>query len=238
MIDHQTTVETKCVIYARFSPRPNQDECDSCDYQLAELRSYAAARGWEIVAEFRDDAVSGKTDYESRPGLFDAAQACKRGYVLLVHRIDRLFRDLQHGLAFRAMLVHKKIKLQSIHEDAACVDSPEGRMMLSLFLIFAQYQRELTSARTRSKMLMYQAQGRRMSRLPPYGSRLDPYDKKRLVPEVGEQQNLEMLKQLRAQGLSPNKIADMMNARHIPCRAAKQWTHTQVRRIFRHHGIK
>jgi DNA invertase Pin-like site-specific DNA recombinase len=243
MIDHDTQEgedngkKQRVVLYARFSPRPHASECDSCEFQLAELRRYAGRRRWEIVAEYQDDAVSGKTDYESRPGLFDAAAACKRGYILLVHRIDRLFRDMQHGLAFRATLLHRKIKLMSMHEESACVDTPEGRMMLNLFLIFAQYQRELTSARTREKMKHHQKNLRRMSRFAPFGTRLDPRNSGRLIKDESECATIETIRQCRLKKMTYNGIAQYLNRQQIRCRLAKRWTHMNVKRILAREGI-
>jgi len=50
-------------LYARVSTLNNQDP----EMQLAELREYAARRGWQIVEEFTDRGVSGCK--ESRPAL-------------------------------------------------------------------------------------------------------------------------------------------------------------------------
>ena len=51
----------RVALYARVSTLNNQDP----EMQLAELREYAARRGWQIIEEFTDQGVSGCK--ESRP---------------------------------------------------------------------------------------------------------------------------------------------------------------------------
>jgi hypothetical protein len=53
----------RVALYARVSTLNNQDP----EMQLAELREYAARRGWQVVEEFIDRGVSGCK--ESRPAL-------------------------------------------------------------------------------------------------------------------------------------------------------------------------
>ena len=53
----------RVALYARVSTLNSQDP----EMQLAELREYAARRGWQIVEEFTDQGVSGCK--ESRPAL-------------------------------------------------------------------------------------------------------------------------------------------------------------------------
>jgi DNA invertase Pin-like site-specific DNA recombinase len=80
----------KAAIYARVSTFDQEPE-----NQLAELRRYGDARGWPATA-YVDKGVSGAKD--KRPAL-DAlvADARRRRFdVLVVWRLDRLGRNLQH----------------------------------------------------------------------------------------------------------------------------------------------
>src|SRR5215469_2853271 len=82
----------RVALYARVSTLNNQDP----EMQLAELREYAARRGWHIVQEFVDEGVSGSK--ESRPALNRLmADACRRRFDgILVWKIDRFGRSLKH----------------------------------------------------------------------------------------------------------------------------------------------
>jgi hypothetical protein len=39
------------VLYARFSPRPNAEECDSVEKQLERCRAYSLGHGYTVDAE-------------------------------------------------------------------------------------------------------------------------------------------------------------------------------------------
>jgi DNA invertase Pin-like site-specific DNA recombinase len=63
--------------------------------QLRDLRQLAQQRGFEIIAEFCDEGVSGSKD--SRPALDALLDAARRGkfQAILIWRLDRLGRSLQ-----------------------------------------------------------------------------------------------------------------------------------------------
>ena len=58
---------TTCVLYARISV--TKEESVSVERQLEAGRQYAASRGWQVVAEFRDDGVSGLIPIEGVVGV-------------------------------------------------------------------------------------------------------------------------------------------------------------------------
>ena len=82
--------QVRAALYARVSTLDQ-----TCENQLAELRVYAAARGWS-VREFVDTGVSGAK--ESRPALDDLIRVARRRQVdtLVCWRLDRLGRSLRH----------------------------------------------------------------------------------------------------------------------------------------------
>ena len=82
------------VAYARMS---TDDQCLSVGGQFAAIRIAAEANGWEIVAEFTDEGVSGSIDPLERPQC-RLALAMAKGLEcsVVVHRVDRLTRDHAH----------------------------------------------------------------------------------------------------------------------------------------------
>jgi len=58
----------QAVLYARFSPRPNAEECDSAKKQLERCRPYSEGRGYTVIAEHKDEDLSGARA-DNRPGL-------------------------------------------------------------------------------------------------------------------------------------------------------------------------
>ena len=82
------------VAYARVS---TEDQCLSVAGQFAAIKIAAEANGWEIVAQFTDEGVSGSIDPLERPQC-RLALAMAKGLdcPVVVHRLDRLGRDHAH----------------------------------------------------------------------------------------------------------------------------------------------
>jgi len=82
------------VAYARMS---TDDQCLSVAGQFAAIKIAAETHGWEIVAQFTDEGVSGSTDPLERPQC-RLALAMAKGLdcPVVVHRVDRLTRDHSH----------------------------------------------------------------------------------------------------------------------------------------------
>ena len=166
---------TPAVIYARFSPRPNAEECDSVEKQIERCRAYCAGQGYEVVFErFDKDLSGGRAD--NRPGLQEAiALACQRKAVLCVYSLSRLARCTKDAIDLAERLNAAGADLAVIQENVN-TRSPMGRFIFTLFSALAQLEREQIAERTSSAMLRHQAEGRRMTRADrcPYGWRPDP----------------------------------------------------------------
>jgi len=52
----------KAIIYSRFSPRQNEDQCESIEAQFDFCRKWCKENNVEIVAEFTDRALSGAAE--------------------------------------------------------------------------------------------------------------------------------------------------------------------------------
>lgn len=121
---------TQVALYARVSS-DMQIEGFSIDVQLKEMREFAAKEGWTIVREYVDEGYSARSgdrpqfqvllrDVQAR--LFDG---------LLVHKLDRLYRNLLELLQFVHLLREREVSLVSVHERFDFNSIP-GEMMLSL----------------------------------------------------------------------------------------------------------
>jgi DNA invertase Pin-like site-specific DNA recombinase len=198
---------------------------------LADLRAWCAAKGIEIVGEFQDKALSGGDGWIERPGMLEAVNCCKRGTLFLVRAYDRLFRDTDKAIAFRAMLEAKGVEVRSITEEGANGESMNAKLIRFIFLWIAEYQREIIRARTKNKMLAHQASGRRMSKLVPWGWSEDPNDPKRMIHNDDERKVTDTIINLRDKGLSCGAIAKKLQETGVPCRGSK-WHPEKVRRIL------
>lgn len=99
------------VAYARVS---TEDQCLSVAGQFAAIKIAAEANGWEVVAKFTDEGVSGSIDPLERPQC-RLALAMAKGLdcPVVVHRLDRLGRDHAHFVTLQKKF--KFIEAEDVH---------------------------------------------------------------------------------------------------------------------------
>lgn len=175
-------------IYARVS---TTDKGQDVDLQLSELRLYAAARGWEAV-EYVDEGVSGAKD--SRPGLNRLMADARRRKIdaVLVWKLDRLGRSLQHLLKMLHEFQELGVIFISLRE-AIDMSTATGKLMTHVIAAFSEFERDLISERVRAGIANARAKGKRIGRKPTPTA-----DRERII-------------WLSAEGLSVRKIADKTN---------------------------
>lgn len=229
------TTKEKAILYARFSPRPNAEKCESVEHQLEDLRRYCMENDLQMVDEFSDKACSGADD--ERPGMWDAINALKKGYTLVVRRFDRLARDSTFALQIiKHQIEEKGAKILSITEPGANGDTADARLIRSILLALAEYNREIIRARTRAAMRRHQRNGRKMSKICPYGWMDHPEDKERIVHNEPERQVIDIIVMYYKQGKKLREIARMLVEKGVRNRTGIKWHHWQIRRILEREG--
>jgi len=228
----------RAILYARFSPRPNAEECESVARQLEDLREYCRANGIEVMGEFSDEALSG-ADHD-RPGLWDAVAALKKGWTFLVRNIDRLARDTLLAMVIEDKITRKKCSILST-ENGDSIDrdeDPTTKFTRTILHAVAELDRSIRNSRTRAGMLRNQRGGRRQSAETPYGWRSDPDSD---LNENGnpsgmkivqaEQHAIERMRELREAGESYRSICRTLTTEGHPPRGSR-WHPATVQRIL------
>ncbi|MHC4483472.1 MAG: recombinase family protein [Planctomycetota bacterium] len=211
------------IIYARFSPRRNEDECESIEAQFDFCRQWCKQNNVEIAGEFADLALSGAD--EDRPELWAAIEALERGYVLVVYRLDRLARSVYLSDIIERSVNRKKASFLSISGEGTWSDSDEDWLIRKILQTLAEYERKVIGARTKAAMLRHQANGRLMGSIPRYGFMLDQADKRKVLKSPYEQVVINQIKRLHKKGLSLRQIASEL--------ADLKYKPRKVRRIFK-----
>lgn len=227
-----TPERTKAILLARFSPRPNADECESCEAQLADLTVAAGDREWLVAGMYRDDAVSG--DDCERPGMWSALKALKPGYVLMVRNLNRLSRDTLLGLYVLELIDARGALLFSLEDGGLQDTGPQARFVQTILLATASLQKHETARRTSARMRQHQAEGRIMSKIPPYGKRVYVVaDKPTLVDHPVEKLVIENEIIPRFElGMGCRTIARELEKENIRCRGREQWRHNLIHAIL------
>jgi DNA invertase Pin-like site-specific DNA recombinase len=169
-------------IYARVSTKDQ-----SCELQVRDLRSYCAARGFDLVREYVDVGQSGAKD--SRPELnilMDDAR--KRQFdIIVVWRFDRFARSTKNLLS--ALEEFRSLGIQFIsYQENIDTSSALGQALFTIVSAVAQLERDLIRERVSAGIRNARANGKRLGR-----------------PRV--KANLEEILQLRAEGHSLREIA-------------------------------
>ena len=105
--------------------------------------------------------MSGARD--DRPGLADLMAYIREGDSVVVWKLDRLGRNLQHILATVKALTDRGITLVSV-TDRIDSSTPAGRMMIGVLGSLAEYERELIKERTALKRQASRANGTKFGR--------------------------------------------------------------------------
>ena len=138
---------TQFVTYLRVSTQKQGKSKLGLDAQRKMCTDFITANGGTLAHEFVD--VESGT-HRDRKGLNQAIMYCKKnGYPLVIAKLDRLARDVE----FCFKVVNTGIEIH--FTDMPVVNT----LLLGVFAAVAQYERELTSDRTKKALAVKKAQG-------------------------------------------------------------------------------
>ena len=135
--------------YMRVSTRGQARDGYSLEAQEKELR----AAGAEVL--YKDVYTGTTTD---RPQLDELLRELKSGDTLIVTKLDRVARSVQDGITLIDGLVENGIKVHVLNMGLMD-NSPTGRLIRTVMLAFAEFERNMIMQRTR--------EGREIARQDP-----------------------------------------------------------------------
>jgi DNA invertase Pin-like site-specific DNA recombinase len=150
----------KVCLYCRVSTTHQTPE-----NQLRELRAVAERMGYEIIAEFIDNGISGAKSRKDRPALDEMVKlATQRKFeMVMCWSIDRLGRSLQHLVEILNELQAMKIDLFFMQQGMDTT-TPSGRMIFSVFGAIGEFERNLIRERVIAGQLRAKASGTHIGR--------------------------------------------------------------------------
>jgi DNA invertase Pin-like site-specific DNA recombinase len=98
-----------------------------------------------------------------RPGLSDAEMVLREGDVLVVWKLDRLGRSIQHLIASINDLNSKGIGFRSLQE-AIDTQTSGGKLIFHIFSALAEFERDLIRERTNAGLSAARARGKKGGR--------------------------------------------------------------------------
>jgi DNA invertase Pin-like site-specific DNA recombinase len=98
-----------------------------------------------------------------RPVLEDLLSRLRTGDVLIIWKLDRLGRSLQHLVTLANNLMERQIGLVSLN-DPIDTTTAQGRLVFSIFAALAEFERDLIRERTQAGLEAARARGRKGGR--------------------------------------------------------------------------
>ena len=127
-----------CILYARVSTAEQAQKDLSIPAQLQLMRDFARQHDWTIIEEFIEPGVSGRTI--ERPMLKRMLARCRQEPkvdVVLVHKVDRLARDVYGHATIKALLKQRGIRLASVVENVD--DTITGQLVENIMASIAEF---------------------------------------------------------------------------------------------------
>lgn len=109
---------------------------------------------------YQDIASGARTE---RPALNEVINKLRAGDVLVIWKLDRLGRSLNHLIGLVNELMERQIGLQSLH-DPIDTTTAQGRLSFNLFASLAEFERDLIRERTQAGLSAARARGRKGGR--------------------------------------------------------------------------
>ena len=134
--------------YSRVSLSEQAEEGFSLDSQAHNIRAFAATKKWTVTRIYQDAGISGTRS--DRPALQQLLADAREGQfdIVIVHAVDRFYRDLQGLLKALNELQQCDVTFISISENIDFT-SPWGKLALAVLGTLAEIYIEKLSAETR-----------------------------------------------------------------------------------------
>jgi DNA invertase Pin-like site-specific DNA recombinase len=202
----------------------------SVELQEEKVRAYCVTRDLELVEPaYRDLDVSGGDAIGTRPAGLALLARIKQGGIgaVVVLKLDRLFRCAADCLITTELWEDEGVGLHIVDLGGNSIDttSAAGRFMLTVLAGAAEMERNLVRERTSAALSRKRSRGEKTGGRVPYGYEVYDDGETRFVKATGQshavkklrpvnsQQNvIETMKSLRAQGRTLEEICELAGA--------------------------
>lgn len=224
----------KAVGYTRVSSQ-EQIQGTSLDNQRMQIKAYAAMKGIELVAILADAGVSGGKPLTDRPAGRELVEALNSGRAdsIIITKLDRGFRSASDCLINVEVWEKTGVSLHILNLGGQTIDTstPTGKFFITIMAGAAELERNLIKERCNEGRKARRSEGKRIGEVP-YGWKLAT-DGKSLLEAPEEQEALELIRSMKANGHALRAIASELNRRRLVAKKGGLWTHGQVQSVLR-----
>lgn len=202
-----TTGIKRVAIYARVSTEEQAKEGFSIAAQLQTLRQYAQIYNWEVIDEYVDEGISGKS-VKGRPEMKRLIKDVEKEKfdAVLVWKISRLSRNMLDTLMILDKFEKYNVKFISYSENFD-TSSPIGRLVLQIMASIAEMERNTLSENVKLGMKQRALEGEWN------GGTVFGYDtvEKKLIINQKEAEIVKLIFEMYAGGKGLKAIANYLN---------------------------
>jgi len=227
----QKTMNKQCAIYTRVSTDIQAEkEFSSCESQEEKIRAFVKSQdNWQIYKVYTDTGYTGAN--LNRPALQELLEDIKQKKIdiVLAYKIDRLTRSPKDFYQLMEFFEQNNVSFISVTERFD-TSTPAGRLLRNIMLTFAQFERELTSERTKDKMLERAKRGLYNGGFAPFGYKRE---NKKLIINKKEAEIVRMIFETYIETGSVVKVYDLLKERNIKNRQGEPFYKTVLGFLLR-----
>jgi len=205
-------------MYVRLSRDDERaSESLSIENQKAILSEYIANQGWTLHDIYVDDGISGTT-FE-RPGVKRLLEDAKQGVIntILVKDMSRFGRNyIMVGQYLDYVFPLYNIRFIALTDNIDTENKDTAAMdMMPITNVFNEWWAAATSKKLRAVRIQNAKNGKNGMSHAPYGYKLGTDEKRTLRINEETAPIVRRIFEMRSTGLTPRKIADILNSEHI-----------------------
>lgn len=197
------------IIYARYSPGSRQTE-QSIEGQLRDCHDFARREGLEVIGEYIDRRITGRTDDRPEFQRLIADSSRHQFSYVIVWKLDRFARNRYDSAIYRRQLRQNGVKVLSAMENIG--DSPESVILEAMLEASAEYYSRDLSQKVNRGMRESALKGMSTGAPAPLGYK---YVDRRPVVDEQRAEVARHIFELYGGGTPKKQILDELNARGI-----------------------
>ena len=214
------------VIYARYSSDKQREE--SIEGQLKFCRAYAKDKGYDIINEYIDKAMSAKT--ANRPSfqkmIRDSSKKQFQG--VIVYQLDRFARNRVDSAKYKTILSKNGVKVYSANENIA--EGASGILLESVIEGLAEYYSAELSEKVTRGMNINADKCLSNGGVTPFGYKIQ---NKHYVIDQEAAPIVREIFTMYANGMKAKDICDNLNARKIKTGTGSKFNKNSLHSILK-----
>ncbi|WP_036249771.1 recombinase family protein [Methylobacter sp. BBA5.1] len=213
----------KFISYFRVSTQKQGQSGLGLEAQQAAVLNYLNGGQWELADEFVEvETGKGSDALDRRPQLKAAIDACrKQKATLIIAKLDRLARN-----------VHFISGLLETGVEFVCADMPQAnKVMLQMYSVMAEWERDQISARTKAALQAAKARGVVLGAAGAANLKPNIEARQQAAAEfTGKLRGV--IEGMKARGLTQRAMCNELNELGIKTARGGSWSQIQLQRVI------